>query len=466
MQLLLHRLFSQSYWENKHLQQESRATLKIAYPLILSELGIISAGVIDTIMVGQLGAEQLGGAAIANIIFSTPLLFATGISDSVTAVTAIARGRKKSAKRLTEIKSNIFLFSFIIGVAFMLLTLLGIFLIPVLNSNEMVITYAGPYLAMLALSFIPLMYYDNFCAFLQGVNVVKPILVFTLISIPVNTFFNWLLIYGNWGFPRLEVMGAGIATLITTAIIAISILLYIRYSKKIKQLLAPKTCSSQRINYVMIRRILKLGVPTGFYYALESLAFAVTIVMIGWVGVKELAADEIVANLLTLTFAVSTGISSATTIRAGEAIGQENFSALRAIAKDSFQLMLIIMPVFCLIFILFRHELVDIYIDDQAVIEIAGQFMLVAAFYMLADAVLDVGANLLRCMGDVVFTAIATVISYWLIGIPFGALLTFYFEIGAIGIWIGMLVSVILSAITLCLRFFYLLNKRRFKQKV
>jgi len=432
----------------KHLT----STLTLAVPVIIGQLGLIMMGVVDTLMVGELGADYLAAAALANHIVILILIIGLGVSMAVTPLVAISIGAGKRDETQILFKQSLVV-NFAFGIIMTISILIASELIQYLNQPPLVVKYASSYTKILAISIIPWMIYQSYKQFIEGLSITHPPMVVTIIANVVNVFVNWILIFGNLGFPKLELDGAGIATSSSRIFMVIVIILYMNRSKRFNEF--DVSLIIRKFNPAIIKKILRLGLPSGFQYFFEVGAFSFAVVMVGWLGAKSLAAHQIAINLASISFMAVTGISAAGGIRVGNAVGQGDIKETRRAGFSAIILGASIMFFAGLIFVTLRNYLPSLYISDRDVISIASSLLVIAALFQLSDGTQAVGIGILRGLTDVKAPTLITFIAYWTIGLPVGYILGFTFELGIQGVWIGLLIGLTASALMLTLRFNY-----------
>jgi MATE family multidrug resistance protein len=432
----------------KHISR----TLTLAIPVIIGQLGLIMMGVVDSLMVGELGADYLAAAALANHIVILILIIGLGVSMAVTPLVAISIGGGKRDEAQNLFKQSLVV-NFAFGIIMTILILISSELIPYLNQPPLVTKYASSYTKILAISIIPWMIYQSYKQFIEGLSITHPPMVVTIIANIVNVFVNWLLIFGNFGFPKLELDGAGIATSASRIFMVIVMIIYVNKSKRFQEF--DVSLIVRKFNNSVIKKILRLGLPSGFQYFFEVGAFSFAVVMVGWLGAKSLAAHQIAINLASISFMAVTGISAAGGIRVGHAVGMGDINETRRAGFSAVIVSASIMFCAGLIFVTLRNYLPSLYISDQDVISIASSLLVIAALFQLSDGTQAVGIGILRGLTDVKAPTLITFIAYWIIGLPVGYILGFIFELGVQGVWIGLLIGLTVSAIMLTLRFNY-----------
>jgi MATE family multidrug resistance protein len=279
----------------------------------------------------------------------------------------------------------------------------------------------------------------------------KPAMVVTLLANFVNVFVNWVLIFGNLGAPALGLAGAGWATFCTRTLMAVALAIYISRSARYSQF--NPSLRFKTIDMQIIKNVLRIGVPSGIQYVFEVGAFTGSAIIIGWLGTVPLAAHQIALNLAAISFMFALGISSAASIRVGNAVGRKDKRGVRFAGFSAMVLSCAVMGTFGILFILLRYFLPSLYIDDPAVIEVAASLLIIAALFQLSDGTQAVGIGALRGMADTRVPMLITFIAYWIIGLPGGYLLGFTFDMGVEGVWVALLCALTASALMLLIRF-------------
>ena len=427
-----------------------RDTIRLAVPVIIGQVGHMMMGVVDSLMVGQIGATPLAASAIGHSLFILFLIFGIGVSLAISPLVAMLMGAGKQ-EETGRIFRHGMLVNLILGIILSFGTYFGADILLYLNQPQDVVGQAIIYMQILAFSIIPVMIFQTYRQYIEGMSVMKPAMVVTLLANIVNVFVNWVLIFGNLGAPAMGLAGAGWATFSTRTLMALSLALYVSLNIKFKA--CDTSLRFKTFDRDVIRKILKIGVPGGVQYLFEVGAFTGAAVIIGWLGTTQLAAHQIAINLASISFMFALGISSAAAIRVGNAVGRGDIPAIRAAGLSAIILAGVVMGSFGIIFIVLRHQLPAIYIQDPAVISVAGTLLIIAALFQLSDGTQAVGIGALRGIADTRVPMIITFIAYWVIGIPVGCLLAFVFDYGVEGIWIGLLGALTASAIMLTWRF-------------
>lgn len=432
------------------VKTDLRETIKLAYPVSIGQLGHILLGIEDSLMVGRVGAVPLAASSLVNGLVFLIVVFGLGMSLAITPLVAIAHGRNDD-QECDRIFGNGLILNTVF--AFLLLTLTYLFadLIVYLNQTEAVANAAVSYARIISFSIVPFMIFLSFKQFMEGLSLTKPAMYATILANGVNIFVNWLLIYGNWGFPALGLDGAGYATLVTRCTLALSLLIYLLASRRFEHfnLLRLKG----KLQTKIMEQLLKIGIPTGLQHFFEVGAFSASAIMIGWLGSKPLAAHQIALSMASVSFMMILGISTAGTIRVGNALGRENLVNVRKSGFLAIGFGALVMSLFGIIFILFKAYLPRLFISETEVIAIAANLLIVAAFFQISDGVQAVGLGVLRGIKDVRIPMGISFLAYWIIGLPVGYMLGFHIGMGVTGIWIGLLVGLTVAAFFFVVRF-------------
>ena len=428
---------------------------------MLGQLGHVLVGLADNIMVGQLGAAPLAAVSLANSIVFIALSLGIGFTFAITPLIAEADGEKNIEKGRTYFHHGLLL-SVIVGI---LLFLVLIFIEPILYKMDQpkeVVALAIPYFKIVAFSMIPLLIFQGFKQFADGLSLTKYAMQATIVANIINVFFNYILIYGKLGFPKLELEGAGYGTLFSR----IAMVLFLIYIMKSKAVFKPylEKFSFSEIKKSILKKVFHLGYPTALQMFFEVSIFASGVILAGVLGTNSQAANQIALNLSSMTFMIAVGLSVAATIRVGNQKGLNNYKELRRIAISIFLLMIIIDLFFALGFFAAKDILPTFYIDNEEVIEMAATLIIIAGLFQLSDGFQVVVLGALRGLQDVKIPMVITFIAYWVIGFPICYYLSQKTELKTMGIWIGLLISLTASAIMLYLRF-TLLTKKLIKIK-
>ncbi len=436
----------------QNIKEEVSKTLKLAYPVIIGQLGIIMMGVVDSVMVGRLGSVPLAAASLGNSLIFLILIIGIGSSIVVSPIVAILVGGKRYSECGIYFRQSL-LVNIVLSILMIGVILIGVNFIHYLNQPPEVIELAIIYMSIVGLSAFPLMIFQTFKQFIEGLSVMKPAMIISILANIINAFANWVLIFGKLGFPEFGIAGAAWATFSSRVFMVVVIMIYVMRNEKFKQY--DVTFHFRGFNFPVIKKLLSLGLPSGFQYFFEVGAFSFAVIMIGWIGANELAAHQIAINLASISFMAVLGISQAASIRVGHAMGEQNIANVRKAGFTGIIIGAAIMSLAGLTFILLNNLLPTLYIEDEAVISIASRLIIIAALFQLSDGTQAVGIGVLRGLTDVKGPTLITFVAYWVISLPIAYLLAFNFKLGVDGVWIGLLIGLTASALMLTLRFNY-----------
>jgi MATE family multidrug resistance protein len=419
----------------------------------------------DNIMVGQMGPAELAAVSLGNSFVFIAMSLGIGFSTAITPLVAEADGAGNAKGAKSALKHGLLLCT-VLGVALFFFILLLKPLMYHMDQPVEVVQLARPYLDIVAFSLIPLIVFQAFKQFSDGLSQTKYPMYATLVANVVNITLNYVLIFGKWGFPALGVVGAAIGTLVSRIIMVFFLWLLLKRKSKFQPYVTH--FNFKTIHSKVLKKIMGLGFPSALQMLFEVAVFTAAIWLSGVLGKNAQAANQIALNLSSMTYMVGMGLSVAAMIRVGNQKGLGAFYELRRIALSVFLLALILDVIFAALFFLGRFWFPTIYLDmnDMAnqtdnleVLAIGAQLLLISAFFQISDGLQIVILGALRGMQDVKIPTVMTFVSYWLIGFPISFYLGLFTELKSMGIWVGLLAGLSASAILLYLRFNVLTKK-------
>jgi MATE family multidrug resistance protein len=435
---------------SKDFKEHFKRNYLLAYPVVLSQLGHVLVGTADSLMVGRVGTEELAAVSVANAVFSVAMMFGIGVSFGLTPLVAQSDGEGNHRSAMRFLKHS-FIINLIFGLFLFSILLFGGFILDILDQPKEVVFLAKPYLTIIGVSLLPFMIFQTFKQFAEGLSLTKQAMYITISANVINIILNYILIFGKFGFEPMGLVGAGWATLISRVLMAVVMVIFVRYHKKFFNYW--KYFKVTVWNTTSFKQLLNLGVPTGFQYIFEVGAFASAAIMIGWMGAVPLAAHQVAMNLASISYMMATGISAAATVRVGNQLGQRDIPTMRIAAFTCFLMAIIFMSITGLLFMGLNDYLPMLYTSDLEVVKIASSLLIIAALFQLSDGVQVVGLGALRGMGDVKLPTAVTFMAYWVIGLPSGYLLAFTFGLQEQGVWYGLLIGLSVTAVILFARF-------------
>jgi multidrug resistance protein, MATE family len=433
-------------------KQHYKNNLALAIPVVISQLGHTLVHTADSIIVGHFaGTIPLAAVSLVNSVFTIVMVIGIGISYGLTPLVAQENGKKEYAA-CGKLLSNSLVINTISGILLFILIYFGLLLIiDDLDQTPEVVTQAIPYLRLLGISIIPLMIFNTFKQFAEGLGFTKQAMTISIIGNVINICLGIIFVKGMFGIKPMGVSGVGLSTLIDRTLMALAMAFYVLRSSHFNVYL--KTFALKQVSRIRSLKILKIGAPVALQYTFEVSAFSGAAILIGTIGAVEQAAHQIAIAMASMTYMMASGISAAATIKTGNNFGRKNFKELRLSAISNYHIVLAFMSLMAIIFIFLSPYLPWIYTTDLAVINIASQLLIIAGFFQLFDGTQVVGLGVLRGIGDVNIPTIITFFAYWIVGLPVGYFLGVVLGLGANGIWYGLTLGLLVSAGLLFLRF-------------
>ena len=445
--------------------KEFSYNIKLSVPVILGMLGHTFVQLADNIMVGQLGTAELAAVSLGNSFVFIAMSLGIGFSTAITPLVAEADGAGNKENAKSALKHGLVLCT-VLG-----LTLFGLILLakPVMYAMKQpieVVELALPYLDLVAFSLVPLIIFQAFKQFSEGLSQTKYPMYATIVANIINILLNYLLIFGNFGFPEMGIVGAAIGTLVSRFFMVFYLWFILKTKEKFKYYVTGFNFA--KIEKTVMKKIVELGFPSSLQMFFEVGIFTSAVWLSGVLGKNAQAANQIALNLSSMTFMFGMGLGIAAMIRVGNQKGLTNFKELRRIAQSIFLLTFLLEIIFAALFLIGRHWFPSLYLDiddmtnfadNTEVLVIAAELLLVAAFFQISDGIQVVVLGALRGLQDVKIPTVITFISYWLIGFPVSYYLCLHTDLKSTGIWIGLLTGLTASAIMLYIRFNYLTKK-------
>jgi MATE family multidrug resistance protein len=428
------------------LRSELRALLALAIPVILSEIGWVAMGIVDTIMVGRLGPGAIGAVGISSASYYAPALFGIGILLGLDTVVSQAWGRRDFQVCHQWLAQGVYLV-----LAYTPFAMLGIAAVPLLFArigiNPAVSGDAAVYLRILNLGTLPLFIYAAFRRYLQGVGRVRPV-TFTLISANlINWGGNWALIYGHLGLPAMGLKGSAVSTCLARIYMA-AVLVFFAWQHE-RRRGHPLFAHWPGPHWQQLRALIGLGAPAAGQIVLEVGAFGVATLMAGRLTADALAAHQIVLNCASTTFMVPLGMSAAAAVAVGHAVGAGDLPRARRAGWLALASGASFMAVAACFFLLFPRPLLHIYTQDETVVSVGTHLLVLAAAFQIFDGIQTVATGALRGIGETRHPMFVNLGGYWFFGLPLGYVLCFHTQRGIFGIWIGLTISLVVIALYL-----------------
>lgn len=425
----------------------------LGLPIVGSNLAMMLIGVTDIVMVGWHSVEELAALILATTLFFNIFILGSGVAFAVMPMvsSAAAVGDDTTVRRSTRM-------------ALWLSLVYGIFALPVFYTSETIFLalgqqpelarHAADYMRILALAIIPSLWANVMRSYLSAMEFTKVIMLITCGVAILNVGFNHVLIFGNYGFPELGIQGAAIASLLVNFLMAIITSIYAVYILPQHGLFA----RFYRPDWGALIKVFKLGAPIGLSILAETGLFSAASVMMGWIGVIALAAHGIALQLASLTFMAHLGLSSAVTIRMGNAAGRKDRSAMIEVTKAGAVISVCWSLLTIILFVGCGAQLISLFLDADeaardAIIAYGIVLLWIAALFQLVDGGQVLAIGLLRGVQDTAIPMVITVIGYWGVGVPIAYFLGFYTPLAGSGIWLGLVAGLSFAAVGLSVRF-------------
>jgi len=428
---------------------ELRALVALALPVVLSELGWMAQGVVDTIMVGKLGPVAIGAVALGNAVCYTPSIFGVGLMLGLDTLVAQAYGRRDFDECHRWLAQAIYLAA-VVAPVIMLFIWLASFGFARFGITAEVAGPAGAYLRLMNLGTLPLLLYGCTRRYLQGVGQVRVITFTYLLANLLNWFGNWVLIYGKFGMPALGVNGSALSTVASRVLMAVMLIEFSRrYESRRGHPLFRHWAAPQ---LARLKELVRLGVPAAGQILLEVGAWNLATFTVGFLTPVALATHQIVMNYASVTYMVPLGISAAAAVSVGHAVGAGDGARARRAGWLALGLATSFMLLAAAVFLAFPAPLIELYSHDARILAVAPGLLAIVAAFQIFDGIQTVSTGALRGLGETRIPMLANLVGYWVLGLPLGFLLCFGLKKGIYGLWIGLTLALVVIAITVLLR--------------
>lgn len=434
-----------------------RATLALGLPLIGTQMAQMGIGFVDTVMLGWLGAETLAASVLATTMFFLVLVVGFGLANAVMPLAAQAAGEDDARSLRRSVRMG-----------FWVVWIYGALMMPVLWNAEVMLLAIGqkPELASMAQDYIRVVQWSIFPvltisvlrSYLSALERMQVVLWITLVGVAVNAFLNYAFIFGNFGAPRMELAGAAVASVSTNIVMASALVVYCLKLPELREhdifgrLWHP--------DWAAFREVFRLGLPISLTILAEVGLFAAASVMMGWLGVIELAAHGIALQIASISFMIPLSFSQVGTVRFARAVGRKDTEAMDRAGKTVLVLGVGFAVLAAIVFVLFPIPLISMYLDKanpdaQLIINYGTPLLAVAAAFQLVDTLQVIGSGLLRGMKDTQVPMYIAMFSYWAVGVPAAYFFGFVMDFGGQGIWSGLALGLAVAAILMNWRYFH-----------
>lgn len=436
--------------------QHYKNLIQLGVPIVIGQLGMIILGFADTIMIGQYSKNALGASGFVNNLFNLIIIGATGFAYGLTPQISAYFGMKNH-RGISRIFKNAIAVNFSVGILLTAVMSAVYLNIDIMGQPEELIPLIKPYFLILLVSIIPILLFNAFRQFCEGITDTTTPMLIIFIGNLFNILLNWLLIYGHAGCPELGLFGAGIATLSARFFMLASIICVICVKRKFQQYL--KWFYVSHINQADFILLNKLGWPLALQMGMETSAFCLSAVMVGWIGTDSLAAHQIVLTISATFFMIYYGMGAATSVRISFFLGQDDFRNLKKTAFAGFHLILFIALISNMIFWQFRKDIGHLFTDNPTVFTLVCQVFLPLVLYQFGDCLQITFANALRGIMDVKILMPFSFFAYFIVSLPLSYFLSIYLELGLMGIWMAFPFGLTSAGLLFFIRFLAKTNR-------
>jgi MATE family multidrug resistance protein len=437
--------------------KHNRDTFDLAWPLILTQVGHIITGMVDTIFLGQIGVAEQAAGIFANNIYVLLLVFGIGLSYATTPLVTTANENNDLEQKASLFKNSLFL-NFGTSIILFLILFFSAPLLRYLQQPDEVVVLAIPFYEVLIFSLLPLSFFFVCKQYCEGLSNTRPALIISILGNLLNILLNYLLIHGYAGLPKLGYLGSAWATFIARCFMGFGFLYLMYKTPAINAIFT--VFKKVKVNMKHLRELAKIGFNSAMQFTFEVAAFVVAGLMAGSFGKEQIDAHGVSLHLAAFTYMFGSGIASAATIRVGIFKAQGNWVEVKNAGMSAIRLVLVIMGACGVIFLVLNNYLPLIFSSEKAVVELASQLLLIAALFQLFDGLQVTVIGILRGLEDVKISTYVTFVGYWIITLGLCYVLAFMFKMEVIGVWIGLLAGLLFVGIALFLRFRYLYKKR------
>lgn len=421
--------------------------LGLALPVVVIQVGMMSMGVVDTIMVGHLSPQALAAVALGNLYFFVPAVFGMGTLMVLDPVVAQAVGAGDAPSVARGVQRGVLL-ALILSLPSAVLLLLAEAILAILHQPEDVVPLAAQYSVRMAPSVLPFFLFIVFRQSLQALGRPRPIVVAIVVANLANAFLNWVLIFGHFGAPAMGVAGSAWATTLSRWLLCL-VLLVLSW-----RTLAPhvRPVHPEIWELAPLGRMIRLGTPIGAQYVLEFGAFALVALMMGWIGTRQMAGHQVAINLASLTFMVPLGVADAASVLVGRAVGRGDPAGVRGSARAALLCAAVFMSCTGTLFLTLPGPLAGLYTRDLAVLGVAAALIPIAGVFQIFDGLQTVAGGILRGLGHTRAPMLVNLLGYWVLGLPVSAYLGFVLGLGPAGLWWGLVLGLGVVATFLLIR--------------
>ncbi|MGQ0686548.1 MATE family efflux transporter [Bradyrhizobium sp.] len=442
-----------------HLTAELTETIRLSAPMALTQLGQIAMMTTDLAFIGRLGDEAVAAAALGHTVFFIAFTFGLGLVAAVAPLAAQAFGARDPRQVRRAVRTGLWA-ALLVSIPTMILPLRGEQILLSLGQAPEAARLGQQYLFGLVWGLVPALWFIAIRSFMGAVNRPEPVLWITLAAVPANALLVYLLLYGNWGFPKLGLFGAGLATTIVNIGTFVAGLCFVMWRRPFRKYHV--MARLWRIDWPLLRLLIAIGAPISLSMLMEYGLFSAAALLMGLIGTAALAAHQVALQVTAILFMVPLGIGMAATVRVGHAVGRRDGDAVRRAGYVALWLGIALAVVLTILVMLWRFGIAGLFFGSaitHGAIELTAALLLVGTTYFITDAIQTIVAGALRGLNDTRIPLVLAAISYWGIGFTLACALGLKTGLGAVGVWIGLSCGTAVYAVALILRFRRLANR-------
>ena len=435
---------------------ELKQLFNLMLPILITQFAAAGFGLIDTIMAGHMSPEDLAAIAVGVGLWIPVMLLFSGIMIATTPLVAEANGARTPENIPSIVRQSLWV-ALLLGIIGMLVLQIIPLLLPLVGVPESLLPKASLFLHAIAFGMPAFTMYSTLRGYSEALGYPRPVTVISLVALVVQIPLNFIFMYGIGPIPHLGSAGCGFATALLQWIMFITISIYILKAKRY-QATQPLNMF-EKIDRVLIKRILKLGLPIGLAIFFEVSIFSTGAIVLSPLGEVTVAAHQIALSITSQLFMIPMSLALALTIRTGTYYGEKNWYAMRKVQKVGLMTSTLFACITMLLLLILRPQIVSVYTSDYDVSQAAIYLILFAIGYQLMDAWQVSAAGCLRGMQDTKGPMWITMLAYWIIAFPVGIYLARYTDMGAAGVWTGLIIGLTIACVLLLTRL-YMNNKR------
>ena len=437
-------------------KREMFKTLRLAWPIAFTQLGAVLMGTIDTVMVGKIGPYALASMAMSNTLWFFNLVLVFGIISATSPMISAAYGGEKYEK-IAPLASHGLRLALVLSVFTIFIFNFAPYILQFFKQDPELIAMGKSYLFYFSFG-VPAHYaFFSLRIFSASTSDTKPALIFMIMGLLTNILFNYLLIYGKFGFPEMGVAGSGLATSIVGWVMFLGMLLYVSVSDNYKRYRIIKEVF--KIDFKLAKKIVGVGLPIGAANFCEVSFFMFSTLLIGTMGAIHLAAHQIALNLASTTFMIASGVAQATSIQIGQARGRKKHDEILGHAANGYSLVFFFMLLVTVLFLTIPKTLISIYTHDLKIIETAVPLLMIASGFQILDGFQVMGIASSKGLQDTKIPFLNTVFAFWLIGMPASFVFSKYMHMSSRGVWWGMIAGLGIAALLHAHRFYMIVQR-------